>query len=538
MKKLLILLACLLLGCTPSHRETIEEAERQLSLKHADSTLYLLHGIYNPEELEPALKGRYVLALCEAHYRLGKAMTEDSLLCEVYDYYRNTLPVDSFRLRHATVLLSSYYWWLDRKPEAYELLEQASEHYEDILPHLMSVYSRDNRFADNKRILLRFIEANREDSSMLFTCLNNLVIADFYQNKYDSLDIIFDEITRNVVTASDSADYAGITLRNFADMYSALGDQRRAIALQQRVSKYYEGRDSSHLSFSYALMSRYHLLLGDVAESARYLELANATATEYIKSNLTYIGYYQIMQILLDYARTGHFNTQDLAIFVNGLENKAAHERKITDAKEESNRLLTERNLHLTISRQRMQILAMQVTFVLVLVIVGLLLYNRRKRRIIEEKEEELETLRQLVQESQQTTGEKDDRFFKKLMLQQLGVIRMAASNPTAANQELIKRMSAIANKEVEVDTLLNWDDLYKTIDYIYEGYYTRLKEQYGALLNEKEIQLCCLLRANFSTKEISIVTQQGVRTVYQRKTVVRQKLGVEEKGDIAAYLA
>ena len=114
----------------------------------------------------------------------------------------------------------------------------------------------------------------------------------------------------------------------------------------------------------------------------------------------------------------------------------------------------------------------------------------------------------------------------------------MAASNPTAANQELIKRMTAIANKEVEVDALLNWADLYKTIDYIYEDFYTHLKGKHGNLLNEKEIQLCCLLRANFSTKEISIVTGQGVRTVYQRKTVIRQKLGMEEKGDIVEWVS
>ncbi|MBR2497387.1 MAG: hypothetical protein IKB63_03410 [Parabacteroides sp.] len=63
-------------------------------------------------------------------------------------------------------------------------------------------------------------------------------------------------------------------------------------------------------------------------------------------------------------------------------------------------------------------------------------------------------------------------------------------------------------------------------------------KEEVKRLLNEKEIQLCCLLKANFSTKEISIVTQQGIRTVYQRKTVIRQKLGIEEKGDIAEYLS
>ena len=154
------------------------------------------------------------------------------------------------------------------------------------------------------------------------------------------------------------------------------------------------------------------------------------------------------------------------------------------------------------------------------------------------EKEEELETLRQLVTESQQHTEIKDDRFFKRILLQQLGVIRMAASNPTTANQELIRRMSEIVDGQIPVDSLLNWEDLYQTIDYIYEGFYTRIKEKYGDLLNEKEIQLCCLLKANFSTKEISIVSGQGVRTVYQRKSVIRQKLGMEEKGDIVEFLS
>jgi hypothetical protein len=114
----------------------------------------------------------------------------------------------------------------------------------------------------------------------------------------------------------------------------------------------------------------------------------------------------------------------------------------------------------------------------------------------------------------------------------------MAASNPTTANQELIRRMSEIVDGQVPVDSLLNWEDLYQTIDYIYDGFYTRIREKYGNLINEKELQLCCLLKANFSTKEISIVSSQGVRTVYQRKSVIRQKLGMEEKGDIVEFLS
>ena len=57
-------------------------------------------------------------------------------------------------------------------------------------------------------------------------------------------------------------------------------------------------------------------------------------------------------------------------------------------------------------------------------------------------------------------------------------------------------------------------------------------------MLNEKEIQLCCLLKANFTTKEISVVTQQSVRTVYQRKSTIRQILQMPEAEDIATYLS
>ena len=145
--------------------------------------------------------------------------------------------------------------------------------------------------------------------------------------------------------------------------------------------------------------------------------------------------------------------------------------------------------------------------------------------------------MRQLVSESQVNTEQKDDRFFKRIVLQQLGVIRMAASNPTTANQELLKRMKEITSQEVNVDALLNWTDLYQTMDYIYDGFYTSLVERFGNILNEKEIQLCCLLKANFSTKEISVVTQQSVRTVYQRKSTIRQTLNMPEGEDIATFL-
>lgn len=36
--------------------------------------------------------------------------------------------------------------------------------------------------------------------------------------------------------------------------------------------------------------------------------------------------------------------------------------------------------------------------------------------------------------------------------------------------------------------------------------------------------------KANFSTKEINMLTRQSLQTIYQRKTQIRQKLSIPEK--------
>lgn len=163
---------------------------------------------------------------------------------------------------------------------------------------------------------------------------------------------------------------------------------------------------------------------------------------------------------------------------------------------------------------------------------------QNRKNKLVE-REEEIDTLRKLLSESSESVdSNKDDRFFKKILLQQLGVIKIATSNPTSANLELLKKMKEITNKEVDVGDLLNWNDFFKTIDYIYDGFYTSLIKKYSAIHNEKEIQLCTLLKANFTTKEIAVVTQQSVHTIYQRKSTIRQTLQMPKAEDIATFLS
>lgn len=540
MKGVLGLLTLFLVSCTCSHRELIEDAEEFLDSGSTDSALTVIHKIHDLEKLENPLLARYALAVSQIHVNKGEALSEDSMLCSAYNYYRTIEPQDTKRLLQATVLISKYYWWNGNKKKAYDLLKSALEKYEGhsslLLLTLHELYAVDNDFDSARRYLNALIESDEENTNLRFQYLYNLGTFSFYTDDREDVEKIFSTLEEYLRTPQDSMLYWKYALRTYADISSDFGDQQKAIRLQRKALDHFLGKDSTEMSFSYASFSRYYLLLGNLDEARRYLRLADNFATEGIRNDLSNAGYYQTLHILLDYAQSDSFSFKDWALFVNNLQESAEHKQQVIEAKEQYSRQLDERNLHLVISRQKMQITAMYTILGLILVIVSLVFYNRRKRTMIEEKEEELEALRQLLADSQQQTDQKDDRFFKKVMLQQLGVIRMAASNPTAANQEMLKQMSEIANKKVEVDALLDWDLLYKTIDYIYDGYYSNLKSQCNELLNEKEIQLCCLLRASFSTKEISIVTQQGVRTVYQRKTIIRQKLCIEEKGDIVGY--
>ena len=484
---------------------------------------------------QEAIDFQQILEAAQDRANQAQSLSEDTLLVQALEHYQNLEPKDSARLSQATILTAYHYWWKGEKPKAYELLETIADTNKEALECLLDLGSKDNNFEACYGYLQRIMKMDTENEFWIQQAWATL---HFYLNQPEECERLFDNLPQYIRTPKDSILYWYQVLPNHADIISDYGKQAKAIELQEQVLNHFIGIDSSKVASAHASLARYYLLQDKLAEANKHMRLAEENADQEFKNSWAMTSYMELMKSILNYAQNKRINMMEWANFSNSLQENASIKQAITDAKEENNRLLIERNLKLTIQQQRTELTMVYIIGGLVIVIATLSFIVWRRKRQAEEKEEELEALRQLASESQQHTEEKDDRFFKRILLQQLGVIRLAASNPTTANQELIRRMSEIVDGQVPVDSLLNWEDLYQTIDYIYEGFYTRIKEKYGELLNEKELQLCCLLKANFSTKEISIVSSQGVRTVYQRKTVIRQKLGMEEKGDIVEWLS
>lgn len=545
MKRLFFIsLVALLAACNSHDRRLISDAEDAVQT-NPDSALLILNKVENLGRQSDEWVARYWLVTAAAHAALSQSLSEDSAVIFALDYYKHQQPVDSVQLRKARAFTSSYYWWTDRIEDARKLM--------------MESFAESKRGGNKEEMLsylhgmaeLAFLE-DRQDDAVEYVeellwheggdknhadLLNTMALGYFYQGNDSAAIATFKRAVAYVGEAADSAYIWKDVMRNYADILIALGQADKGIALQEQILRHYrlvggDYRESDALfSLSYAW-----LLKGDKERSKLYMDslaLCPDKADDYSGA-----AKYSIVahQMVLDYARTGRYDMTDMARYANERQGRINKQELVAKAKERSLQQLREHELWLTVSRQRQFIFFLLLTVGLTAVIIGLMVYLKRRRRLLAEKEEETEALRKLLADSLQTNA-MDDRFVKKIMLQQLGVIRHAAANPTTANQQLLQRMTAIANKEVSVDMLLNWDDLYKTIDSVYDGFYTRLHSRYDQLLNERDQQLCCLLKANFSTKEISFVTQQSVRTVYQRKTQVRQKLGLEEKEDIADAL-
>ncbi len=472
------------------------------------------------------------------HEMEGASLSEDADIIAALEFYKAQEPTDTTTIMMATRLVASHYWWVEEKAKAYEILERyLAEHPDDEESRytLLNFLVLDS---DYKKMEHHLMLMSDDDSIRSFRKLHELAVVKFYNGDTEGAIAYYDKAFNHVKNAEDSTLMWELALPAYSDIISSAGDQRRAIEIREKVLEHNRGNNPTEEALSYASLAWYHIQLKNLSKARHYVELAQATKDKTFDNDLSRAGYLQVVKLLLDYAETSSIDVKEWGLFVNGLGDKAMVAQKITDAKREANWRLEEKNMQITIQRQKEQMLFLVLTFVMLFAIMGLLLWLRNKKSKLVEKEEELDTLRKLLSESSDVADDnKDDRFFKKILLQQLGVIKLASSNPTSANLELLKRMRDITNQEVNVNSLLNWTDLFQTIDYIYNGFYTSLVKRYGTILNDKEIQLCCLLRANFSTKEISVVTQQSIRTVYQRKSSIRQTLHMSEAEDIVTFL-
>lgn len=542
-----IMTVALFASCSIRHDRQLIETAEALLYSNRDSAELLLRQVERPERLDDAHLAKYWLLTCDLHANSLKSLSEDSMICWAADYYRHQWVNEHSDAR--SMILSGmeealYWWWIDNKEKAQEVLQQQKLYADEVAEitgeHLWQmvvlrvsaeIAMRDHDYERVRDYTETLISLNDEKAIHLdevARIYNAMGMVYFSLGEYGKMEEAFQKA---IAQESDSVFVWNVARRNYADMLGEIGQTDRAIRMHEDLVSHYRSSNGLPLIESLYSLSRLWLKKGEKQRADRYMREAedlfqNYKDTNYIEPS-TEAGLLAYRQVL-DYALHGTFSNMPLAQYNNQWSEDDHVRYRISEAQERSVRDLRERNLYLTISRQRQVILFVSVVFFALAIIVLVLSLSRRRKRMLIEKEEEIETLRNMLASSDKTDNKENVR---KLMLQQLGIIKTIAGTPTEANQHLLSRLMAL--NEDTAAALIDWQSIYQTIDLVYDGFYSRLQQRFADVLNEKELQLCCLLRADFSTKEINMLTRQSLQTIYQRKTQVRQKLGLDEGDDI-----
>ena len=545
---------CLMSACANGDVQRVQKAEELLTVNR-DSAMAILREVVRPDQLPEESKALYWFCVADIRANTMQSLSEDSMICWAAQYFRDRWLQDGAYedyMMKAGMEEAFYWWWNDDKEKAQQVLQRQQRYAEEIAEkkgeHIWEVIllrisaelaMRDYDYEhvrDYTEALVRLGDEKAIHLDEVARVYNGMAITYFYLGEYGKMEESFEKA---IAHTSDSAFVVNVVRRNYADLLGEIGQTDHAIRMHEELVTVYREGESWLLVESLYSLSRLWLNKGDKQRADRYMREAEELFENYrvtISSPSAEAGLLAHRQVL-NYALYGHYQMMPLATYNTQWQDKDYIRYRVAEAKERSMSDLREQVLRQKLAKQRQTVLLVGLVCVVLGLCLLLVYLYRRRQRLLLEKEEEIETLRNMLASGASEHSEKQpaDGDVRKLMLQQLGVIKTIAGTPTEANQQLLARLMAL--NEETANALIDWPSIYQTIDLVYDGFYTRLVQKYRNVLNEKELQLCCLLKADFSTKEINMLTRQSLQTIYQRKTQVRQKLNLAEAEDITTSI-
>ena len=552
MKHLLILLLFLLTlaGCTRPGADAplCDELQRAEALMypHPDSALHILQTMDIPgDELNRAT---WALFTTQAKYKLYQSQS-DSLINIALPYFMQH--GDAQRKALALYYRAALYNEEKKVEEAQDFYLKAAEEVENTedyqLGHLIyaglwNVYGYRNLTDYALEAAQKALEYAKKgnDNKQIISSLAYIARIN-YKNK--NRQVAIDYYTKAINLAKEKKEYKqlyGLT-SEIAAVYNRVKDYRSALFYIQNAIQLQNQNSLGASEQLFLTIGRIYKNLNMQDSAYFYFNKALGSDNLYTLHN-AHIEIYDILYKKQQY-KDAILNL-DKAWIYNDSITKLDKSRTLIEMQEkyDQQNVKDEAAMEIRLQKQRTQIYIGII--IVVVLLAGIYARHRYRQRIarLAEAEDRIDTLIRMLEEAQAVPTDspaapQDDAFVKRILLQQLGLIRLVAGTPTAQNQALLRRIAEISNDQVSVDSLILWPDLYSMIDRLYNGFYTRLITRFGTLLTEKEVQTCCLLCAGFTTKEIAVITQQTSGTVYVRKTSIRRKMGAEEGADIVGVV-
>lgn len=407
------------------------------------------------------------------HLQQGLPLTEDTLLPKAINYVRSHN--DSSRIIESYILEAQDHYWHENKDLAIAVLDNGiaySEENTDSISTILFLRAKAEmlgNYGDFKNAIATLEELLKKTDSRLY--YSSLYTIGLYRslsgdNRYKD----------DMQKASDFAFAAGDTisavhfLRNYADALTKSGDFRKSNDLIKRAAKL-SPETWNHSSVLQITLAESYLnqRMNDSAQI--YLQIAEQNENKMRESsdsinsnfpeNYSPIISRKFLSNILEYSSGNNISRHEISRYCDSIMLKSIERQNTIQQQLETNARLQQINYELKLERQRTETIIIISVLLLILSAVVVYFHIRNKYKRLAEAEEHIDTLTSMLQETQQSTTSTDEAHFKKLLLQQFGIIRLVAHTPTAQNQELLRRISGISNNQIPVDGLLNWDDIY-----------------------------------------------------------------------------
>lgn len=538
-----IFASVMLQSCDDGYRDKLVQAMQVLE-ERPDSAYILLKGIdYHSLDNERD-KAVYGLAHAHANMYMGRSLVADTMLAQSMRFFKEAHDTASYM--DASIAQAKHLRSLERKREAFRLIDSLSSEMPTgiqrmLNQELLGFSFEDKDFGTSLEIIDRQIKlADNEGERLNFEIKKITPLLSLGRSVEAAAfcDSLF-SLPHAPEIGSNEWRYMRV---NYA---AALGESREtawvaAGILEDIIRRMGDAPASERIEF-YIPMVNLYMNAGKLDEAEKYLSMIDETGIDVARQDVVAASYLDFLKIVMDYQKSGTLSLSRINSVAQALR-KVSKDLEIKkqerDDALESAYDLSRNNYELTIKHQRMWLIIILVAFVSSVGILSFAYLSHRRRNKLLEAEERIDTLEGLLKSVNNPTTDKKQGLLKKLLLQQLGIIKTFAESPTAQNQDALRKISNIGNSETPIDSLVRWEDLYPVIDELYGGFHENLLNGYPGVFSEREIQIICLIRAGFSTKEISVLIQQSSNSIYVSKTAIRKKLGLQAKEDFMEVLA
>jgi|GEM_PF-3197617 len=545
---LIISVVFLFFSCSQKHSTKDEDLLRQaeeILIQYPDSALETLQAIEHSEKLSDAGYANYLLLQVQAHDKTGINIKEDTLMYIPAKFYSKKK--DYFKAAQSYLYAGRVSLAQGDNETAITSLVYAKDYAEmtDSIKLLGTIYYNightyssianfEKALSSFKMAQSYYVQSDNERGAILVQDYIGSML--WHLDRPDSAICYFQQVL-DYAEETRNDWYIGRMHRKLSSVYWDLEQYDKA-KYHTQISMNLDNKGDDAI-FNYSTLARCYLLEGKVDSASYYVEKIKETTHGDAPEAL--LIYYDLSSQVLE-KRNNYSAALKEAKEVIKLQSSISKEKRNSPIpyileQHEKERIENEYNLVLI---HRLRLVIAVVVIILLGVLAAWFLMYRIKRR-----ENELLEAKQTLNTFGDMLGQKDKQLksfdhelserdaqlsqqaeqLRSFLMDKLDIARkITQMNVVTTNNtnEFMRQSQKVFGQNV-----MDWKNIYPVINDLFDGFVDKIKMAYPNL-TEKELRLCCFIRAGFKSDEQAVLLDYTQSSIRVKRTQLVKKMGFD----------